>query len=193
VKAGLTRLIATIRAYAAHDDPLAAAGNTIALIVASNQPFYPLYIWWIVSDSIWPSFFTFLSTPFFLLVPAVARRSSRAGRALLPLTGILNTALSAKLFGEASGVELFLLPCIMIAAVLFRQSERVIMFAIVGLAFVIFVSLNGHYGEPFHLYTGDEYVRFLRMNAFSVATLVACVGIMMSNVLASIENQTRRP
>ncbi len=179
-----------MRAYTAHEDPLVAAGNTIALIVVSNQPFYPLTIWWIVSDSIWPSFFTFLSTPFFLLVPAVARRSSRAGRALLPLTGILNTTLCAKLFGEASGVEVFLLPCIMIAAVLFRPGERIIMLAIVGLAILIFSSLNGHFGAPLHLYTDEEYMRFLRMNAFSAATLIAFVGILISNVLAQTENPT---
>ncbi len=184
-----TKIISAIRVYVAHDDPLVAAANTIALVVASNQPFYPLYILWAVSDSIWPAFFTFLSTPFFLAVPAVARRSTLAGRALLPLAGIGNTILCAKLFGEASGVELFLLPCLMIAALLFRQSERFIMLIIVGLGILIFASLQGRYGEPIHLYTLEEYHRFLRMNAFSVATLVVFVGLMISNAIAQIESR----
>ena len=35
-----------IERYAAADDPLTGASNRLALIVASNQPFYPLYVWW---------------------------------------------------------------------------------------------------------------------------------------------------
>lgn len=176
-----------IRRYLAHDDPLVATGNTIALVVAWNQPFYPLYLYWLVSPAIAPSFLTFLSTPFFLAVPAVSRRHSLIGRALLPLTGIANTVLSAKAFGEASGVELFLAPCVMIAAMLFRQSERIVMFALVGLGFVVFGGLHGGYGAPLHLYTADEYARFLRLNALSVGTLIAFVGIVFANAVAQIE------
>ncbi len=186
------RLFAAIRDYIADDDPLVAAGNSISLVVASNQPFYPLYILWAVSGSVWPSFYTFLSTPFFLAVPALARRSSLAGRALLPLAGIGNTILSAKLFGEASGVELFLGPCIMIAALLFRRSERFVALLIVALAILIFASLHGGYGTPFHMYTEGEYARFLRLNAFSVATLTAFVGLMVSNAIGDIEKRASR-
>ncbi len=192
MRAAFRRLIAAIRAYAANEDPLAAAGNSIALVVASNQPFYPLYISWAVGGDIWPSFYTFLSTPFFLAVPAVTRRSSLAGRALLPLAGIGNTILSAKLFGEASGVELFLGPCIVIAALLFRQSERYVALIIVAMAILIFASLRGSYGAPFHMYSIEEYTRFLRLNAFSVATLLAFVGLMVSNAIAEIEKRASR-
>ncbi len=192
MKTAFGRLITAIHDYAADEDPLVSAGNTIALVVASNQPFFPLTILWAVSDSIWPSFFTFLSTPFFLAVPAVARRSSLAGRALLPLTGIANTILSAKLFGEASGVELFLGPCIMIAALLFRQSERLFMLVIVAMTILVFFSLQGRYGTPFHTYTSEEYSRFLRINAFSVATLTVFIGLMVSNAIADIEKRSPR-
>ncbi len=185
------KIAAAISHYAAHDDPLVAAGNKIALVVASNQPFYPLTVLWVVSDTIWPAFFTFLSTPFFLAVPAIARRSPLAGRALLPVAGIGNTILCAKLFGEASGVELFLLPCIMIAAVLLRKGERVLVLLIVGLTMLIYVSLQGRYGAPFHLYAAQEYDRFLRMNAISVAMLTAFVGLMVSNAIAEIECHSR--
>ena len=179
----------SIRAYAAHDDPLVAAGNLIALVVAANQPFYPLYLYAIVGEGVEPSYFTFLSTPFFLAVPAVARRNSLAGRALLPIAGIGNTVLCTKLFGEASGVELFLAPCIMIAAMLFRRRERPIMLALVGLAFLVFAGLHGRYGAPFHAYTAEAYARFLRLNAFSVGTLVAFIGLTFSNALAQIEGK----
>lgn len=53
---------------------MVAACNLIALVVASNQPFYPLYVYWAVSGDVWPTFFTFLSTPLFLAVPVVAKR-----------------------------------------------------------------------------------------------------------------------
>lgn len=69
----LKRLTAMARAYAHHPDPRVAAANVISLLVASNQPFYPLYLFWLVSADISAAWFTFLSTPFFLAVPVVAR------------------------------------------------------------------------------------------------------------------------
>lgn len=186
-------ILAAIRRYAAHDDPLVAAANLIALVVAWNQPFYPVYLYWLVSPDIAPSFFTFLSTPFFLAVPAVARCDARVGRALLPLTGIANTVLSAKLFGEASGVELFLAPCVMIAAMLFRRGERLLMLSLVGLAFVVFGGLHGRYGAPLHLYSPEEYQRFLSLNAVSVGTLIAFVGLCFANAVAQLEAGGRGP
>jgi hypothetical protein len=51
-------------AYAANSDPRGASCDTIALLVASNQPFYPLYVYFSVSRQIAPILLTFLSTPF---------------------------------------------------------------------------------------------------------------------------------
>lgn len=177
------------RAYAAHADPLVAAGNLIALVVASSQPFYPLYVYWIVGREIEPTLFTFISTPFFLAVPALARRHPLAGRVLLPLAGILNTAMCAKLLGEASGVELFFLPCVLIAAMLFRPGERLATLCLLGLAFLIYFALHGRYGAPLHAYTDQEYTSFLRLHAFSVGVLSTCVGLAFANALATIEGR----
>jgi hypothetical protein len=181
-----------VRTYIAHPDPLVATGNLIAIVVAWNQPFYPLYLYFLVGHEIGASFFTFLSTPFFVAVPAVARRNSLAGRALLPLTGMANTVLSAKVFGEASGVELFLAPCVVIAAMLFRRSERLVMFALVGLGLMIYLGLHGRYGTPFHVYSVEEYSAFFDVNAFSVLTLSAFVGLAFANALGEIENRGER-
>jgi hypothetical protein len=139
-----------VAAYSANDDPMVAACNFISLVVASNQPFYPLYVYWTVSDYIWPTFFTFLSTPFFLAVPAIARRYPMAGRALLPVAGMANTILSAKVFGQASGVEIFLIPCALIAATFFRPSERMLAFLLIGAALLVYLGLSGKYGAPVH-------------------------------------------
>lgn len=179
--------IAALRAYSDHPDPLVASSNFIALLVASNQPFYPLYLWWLVSTDIAPAFGTFLSTPFFLAVPALARRSTLAARALLPLTGICNTVLCAKLFGVHSAVEIFLIPCAVLALLLFRPGERVVGFAIAGLAFLCFLLLHGRYGAPAVAYTAAEYEALMRLNAVSAAALTTCVALVFSNVLARAE------
>ncbi len=106
---------------------MAKAAGTVAVIVASNQPFYPVYLHAIAGSAAWPAWLTLLSTPFFVAVPAVARRHSLAGRVLLPIAGVANTVLCVKLFGVASAVELFLFPRILLGAILFRPTERTIM------------------------------------------------------------------
>lgn len=181
------RLTAMARAYAHHPDPRVAAANMISLLVASNQPFYPLYLWWLVSADITAAWFTFLSTPFFLAVPAIARWNSVAGRALLPLAGIGNTVLSAWLFGTASAVEIFLVPCGIIALLLFRPHERVFSLALTALAFGVFLLLHDAYGQPLALYDATEYAALARLNLVSASMLTAFVTILFSGILAQAE------
>ncbi len=183
----LKRPTAMVRAYAHHRDPRVAAANVISLLIASNQPFYPLYLFWLVSADITAAWFTFLSTPFFLAVPAVARRNDVAGRALLPLTGIGNTVLSAWLFGTASAVEIFLVPCGVIALLLFRPHERIVGLALTALAFGVFLLLHDAYGQPFALYSAAEYSALARLNLMSACMLTAFVPILFSNLLAQAE------
>lgn len=173
------------KAYFADDDPLVATANLVALVVLWNQPFYPLYVYWAVGPDIAPTFYTFLSTPFFLAVPALARINSRAGRALLPLAGIGNTVLSAKVFGIASGVEIFLLPCVLLGFVLFRPGERVIAIGIAVVGMLAFTVLHGRYGAPVHLYSAEEYASFLKMNALSAGTLTAFIGLLVMNLIGA--------
>jgi len=182
----LERLKALWRAvlrYADHDDPLVAASNLVALVVVWNQPFYPLYIYWAVGPDIAPTFLTFLSTPFFLAVPLLSRFNGLAGRVMLPVVGIANTMLSAKAFGVESGVEIFLIPCALIAMVFFHTSERLVAFALAGLALLVFMGLHGAYGEPVHTYTAAEYAGFLKLNAISAGTLTAFAGLLAANLI----------
>ena len=181
------RLMAAVRAYAHHPDPRVAAGNMVALVVASNQPFYPAYLYWLVSERIDAAWFTFLSTPLFLAVPLASRRDTRLGRALLPLAGIANTVLCAQLFGVRSGVEMFLVPCAVLALLLFRPAERLVAFAIVGLAFAAYMGLGGVYGDPLHLYSDDEYLALARLNMLSAATLTLFAALIFSGLLADAE------
>lgn len=187
LSSSLSALWRRLEAYAAHDDPLVAAGNWIALVVVSNQPFYPLYLYAIVGDGLAPSLVTFLSTPFFAAVPAVSRRHPVAGRALLPLVGIANVVVSAKAFGVSSGVELFLIPCALIAASLFRPSERRVGLPIVGLALAAYFLLHGRYGAPFGDYSAMEYAALFSLNAVSAATLTAFVGLLLAGIVSRAE------
>jgi hypothetical protein len=162
--------LARLKAYAGHPDPLAESCNWIALVVASNQPIYPLYLLWIVGGDWWISVWTFLSTPFFVAVPAVARRNSAAGRALLPLAGIGNGVVSAKAFGVASGVELFLIACALIALLAFRRAEwRWTLGLLAATAGALL--LHDHYGAPLGRFDAGQYAAFFRLNAYSVAAL----------------------
>ena len=169
--------------YAANPDPRVASCNMIALLVASNQPFYPLYVYFSVSRHIAPTLLTFLSTPFFLAIPAVSRRFPVFGRALLPLTGLANVVVSAKAFGAASGVAMFIVPCALIAAAFFRPSERIFAFALLALALAIFLGIDSPVLVPFHTYSQTEYAAFVRLNALSASALVALLGLMLSGLV----------
>lgn len=185
---GLARLWRRVADYAAHDDPLTSAANWIALVVAWNQPFYPLYLWAAVgADKIAPSFLTFFSTPFFLAVPAVARRHPLAARILLPLTGIANGIVSTKAFGIGSGVEIFLLPCALIGAGLFRPSERAIGLVIVALSAVAYLIPARIFGEPLAAYNAADNSAMVGLNAVSSATLVVFIGLLLSGAVAASE------
>ncbi|MBL8584619.1 MAG: hypothetical protein JNL61_20635 [Rhizobiaceae bacterium] len=172
-----------IEAYAAHDDPRSQAANWIALVVAWNQPFYPLYLWWIVGlEKTAPSLLTFLSTPVFAAIPALSRRHPLAARALLPLAGIANGFLATKALGVGSGVQMFLLPCALIAAALFRPSERLLGLSMVALCAAAYFLPDRWYGPALADYTAAEIAAMARLNILSAATLVVFIGLLMSNL-----------
>lgn len=164
------------RDYKGNADPLAALANTVALVVAGNQPFYPLYLHYIVGRSAWPIWITLITTPLFALVPAVARRNPLAGRAMLPVVGTLNGVLAVKLIGTETGVELFLLPCVLLATILLRPSERLAMLLVVALPFAAYFLADPFVGAPLATYSAGEYRSIVSMNAFSVASLFALIG-----------------
>jgi hypothetical protein len=182
--AGFTRdMWRWVGAYAANPDPRVASSNTIAMLVASSQPLYPLYVYFSVSRHIAPTLMTFLSTPFFLAIPAISRRSPVFGRALLPLTGLANVVVSAKAFGAASGVAMFIVPCALIAAAFFRPSERVFAFALLALALAISLAIDSPVLEPLHTYSQTEYAAFVRLNTLSASALVTVLGLMLSGLV----------
>jgi hypothetical protein len=172
----LARWWKAFQTYKANLDPKAALANTIALVVAGNQPFYPLYLHAIVGRSAWPAWITLLTMPLFAAVPAIARRNPLAGRAMLPTIGTANGILAVKLIGIDTGVELFLLPCVLLAAILFRPGERLVMLAVLSFPFAAYFLLDQFVGAPIATYSTSEYRSIIAMHAFSVASLFVVIG-----------------
>jgi hypothetical protein len=180
----LEDLMTRWRAALSHLDPRARAAGAIALVVALNQPFYPLYLHAIAGAAATSAWLTLLSTPFFAAVPAIARRHSLLGRAMLPLAGVANTMLGLKLLGTASAVELFLLPCILLAAILFRPGERAVMAPFVLLPVAAYLGADGILGPPLHVFSAEEYRSMLALHAASVGAITTFIGLQFSMVLS---------
>jgi hypothetical protein len=190
--APLTRITDAFRAYAANTDPLAATGNLVALVLAGNGPFYPLYVAFVAGLGGMPwLLLTLLSFPFFLAVPALARVHSRLGRVALSLFATGNTVFCTWLLGEPSGVELFLLPCAALSSLLFRPSERLLMLPLAGLPVVAWLFLHGQYHAPPHTYQAAEYAGLLSMNAFSAAMITIFIGIVFSRLFADAASPSK--
>jgi len=175
--------MARLGAYAAHDEPLAAAGNKVALVLAGNTPFYPLYVAWLAGlDGMPWLLLTQLVFPVFLAVPAIARQNPLLGRVTLCLAGTANTVFGTWLLGQQAGVELFLVPCITLASLVFGTGERALMLVVAGLPLAAYYFLHGHYGAPPHLYAAEAYAALFSMNAVSVGTLSIFLGIVFSGL-----------
>ena len=181
-------LVRRVRSYCDHPDPRVAANNAIAVMVGANGPLYPVYVWLLVGKAFWPALLTLLSTPLFLMVPAVARRSSLAGRAMLPIVGIFNTLVCVKALGEPSAVALFLLPCILIPALTMRPRERVLQLILVSLPSAIYLLGKGHYGAALYPYTAQQYAALASLDTTSVMGFAGFLGLVFAGVLTRAED-----
>jgi len=188
----LTVRWAWLAAYVAHDDPLVRAANVIALVVAGNQPFYPLYVHWVIGHDVVPTLATFLSTPFFAAVPAISRRDPRWGRAVLVLVGMANTIVVTKILGPASGVGLFLIPCLLIAAAFFRPAERAISLGLLAVGGAIFFGLEGRYSAPICRCTAADDAALTALHLVSVGALVVFIGFVLGGLTGSASPDNRK-
>jgi hypothetical protein len=175
--------------YAAADDPLTRASNRLALVLASNQPFYPVYVWRLSGESSWLLALTFISTPFFLAAPWVAKRYPGVGRLYFPAAGVINTFFCAYIFGVASGVELFLAPCLVIAALSCRAPQRrslgIFLVALLG----DFLLLHGRYGPPLFSTGPGGFEALLSLNVYSAAILTVIASWMFAAAWSEPEKQ----
>jgi len=167
-------------AYAASEDPLTQASNRLALVLASNQPFYPLYVWRLTGEHGWILALTLVSTPFFLASPSVTRRFPGVGRLYFPLVGAINTFFCAYVFGAPSGVELFLAPCLVIASLSCREAERRALGAFLVVVLGGFLLLHGRVATPLLSLQAEQYEALLSLNGYSAAMLCVIAAWMFS-------------
>ena len=175
--------VSFFRRYAASDDARVAAANLVGLVLAWNTPFYPLYLLGAsggtMRDGAW---LTLCSFPVFLAVPAVTRWNGTWGRVLLVVAGTGNTVFCTWILGEASGTALFFLPCITLAALVFRRGERVALFACLALPMLAGVALHGRYHESPFACAGTACGAIVWLNGVSVALLLAFLGLLATGL-----------
>lgn len=169
-------------AYLDHDNARVATANRLALLIAANQPFYPVFLYLALGKPLPVAAWTLLSTPGFLAVPALSHRFPTLARVLLVFSGIGNTLLCLALYGEDSGVALFLLPCVMIAALSFTNKEGTVRLALVALGLAAFVGTHGRIPGRTVFVAPDAYNALWSVHAYSVAMLTALIGLQFSNL-----------
>lgn len=177
--------VAWLRRYAAHPDPATAAANLVALVVASNGPFYPLYVLALIGWDRAGAWLTMLASPLFFALPALSRAAPRAGRAALPLIGIANTAWCAALFGPASGIALFLLPCIVLAILVPHTDERRVALFLAGLAIACMIVLTEFSFGGLIVVGPSAAASLARLNLLSVTILTAFVALSLEKIQIS--------
>ncbi len=180
-----------LRAYTANDDPRVSAANTIALVLAWNQPYYPLYLWWIVGDDAWTGIPDAFSGFLFFAVPAIARRSGLAGRVALVVIATANVVFCSMMLGEAAGVQLLYLPCGTLAAILFGWRERVVMVAMTSLPLAAWLLTRGRLDIPPIRFSAQAYASLVTLNAFSAGVLMVFFGWLLAGIDRGLEEQRR--
>lgn len=168
--------------YIESDDPVQRACNVVAIIVVSNQPLYPLYVRYLAAPDNGVSMLTFLSTPLFAAVPAIARRYPTAGLAALPVIGLANGIVATLALGTPAGIELFIIPCVLIAVLVQSVATRLLILSATTIALCAYTAIWFLMGEPLHRFTLEQYVSLYRLNLFSVAglTLYATISLILA-------------
>ena len=175
-------LLAGLRDYVEGPDPLASIAGAIGVLIAVNLPFCALFLY-SIGVAPWSAWTVLVAVPFFAAVPAVARRHSLAGRAMLPIVGVANVVLWVKLFGAATAAELFLFPCVLLGVTLFRQGERIMTAVVLALVLVAYALIDRHL-VPAQALGADTLTAMTTINAISVALLIAVNGMMLAALLS---------
>jgi hypothetical protein len=171
-----------LRAYTASDDPHVSACNTIAMVLAWNQPYYPIYLWWIVGHDAWVGIPDAFSGILFFAVPAIARRSSLLGRVVMVLFSVANVVFCSMMLGESAGVQLLLLPCGMLAAMLFTWRERFVMLLMTSLPLVVWLLTRGRLDIPPVRFSPEAYASLFTLNAVSAGSLMVFFGWLLAGI-----------
>jgi len=172
---------AALNRYLFHPDERVATGNLVALVLGWNTPFYPFWLRWAAGAEAWPwGFLTWGVMPLFLLIPPLSRRRPVLAKTALALVGFSNVIFCTWLLGEASGTELFLLPCLLLPGLLFSRAEWPFLLPLLGLPLVGYYLLHGHYPAPPQPWSADASAGMFAMNAGSVGCLMAFFALLVA-------------
>jgi hypothetical protein len=184
-------MIRWLRAYAASNDPHVSAANTIAMVLAWNQPYYPLYLWWIVGRDAWVGIPDTVSGLLFFAVPAIARRSALLGRVALIVFAIANVAFCSMMLGEPAGIQLLYLPCGMLAAMLFTWRERFVMLPMTALPLATWWLTRVRLDIPPIRFPPAAYASLFTLNAVSAGALMVFFGWLLAGINRAVEQNGR--
>jgi len=114
--------------------------------------------------------------PLYVRFALLSRRNSRIARHGLPLLRLFDTILAAKLFGAASGAELFLFPCLMLATLTPEIGEIWASRILVALIASLALALHGHYHPALYVWDAAALERLREVNIFAVISLCTFSG-----------------
>ncbi len=172
----MNRMIRALSRYVDSPDPLTRANNVLALMVASNQPFYPFYVRFIAGDDNGVTFLTLLSTPLFLAIPVLSRWRPTLALAGIPVIGLVNGMIAMKAIGTAAGIELFVIPCFLVALLLAHKDSWKIVMGLAMCAALTFGLQFSLQQTSLHQFDDLQYASLYRLNAFSVAGLTIFIA-----------------
>ncbi len=109
---------------AAGSDGRTAACVAVAWLVLINKPLYPLTVWVLIgAEAATRSLAALAIAPLYAAVLWLAPRSGYGARVALPLVGMADTMIAAKVFGPGSGAELYFIACGALAVVSFSAQR----------------------------------------------------------------------
>jgi hypothetical protein len=159
-------------------DPLTSATMSVATVIALNKPIYPLYVWWLAPDALQASFWTAVSFPIWIALPFLARRNPYAARVALVAVGAVDTAAIGAVLGDGTGAWLFLMACMMLAAMSFEAAEVWTRRIAIAGVFALFAAAFGRF--PIGLagpFSPDSVATLFKLNAFGAVSLIAFIGL----------------
>ncbi len=183
-----SRVYGWLLAYRGSEDQRVYACNTIAMGIAWNHPYYPLYLWFIVGRDARVGIPDAFSGLLFFAVPAIARRSGLFGRIAMVVLSVANVVFCSMMLGEAAGVQLLFLPCGMLAAILFTWRERFVMLAMTALPLVTWLLTRGRLDIPPMRFPPEAYAALFTLNAVSAGALMVFFGWLLAGISRAVED-----
>jgi hypothetical protein len=151
------------------------AVRSIAWLIVVNKPIYPIYVWYLTGEGVAMSCLSVLSGLAFLAVALLAPRAPLAARIAFPLVALVDTLAETKLFGAASGTELYAAPAALIAALSFYAWEARWPRGLILVLYVGLLALHGRTGAPLFAWSEAGLDHLRELNIFAVASLTVFV------------------